>query len=104
MTLGLAGRLALSFGILSMFSVSVSAVETNAEPFMTVRGRTAQPIGHYEFCLRYVAECSIKTAAEVRMRLTPKLWNQLVAVNNDVNTKIAPATDEEVYGKAEWWE
>jgi predicted transglutaminase-like cysteine proteinase len=36
--------------------------------------------------------------------LTPKAWNQLVAVNNAVNTKVAPATDEEVYGRAEWWE
>jgi predicted transglutaminase-like cysteine proteinase len=95
----------MATGILFAGSISANAVDLKAEqPFMTITGKTAQPIGHYEFCERHPAECAVRSTAERRMRLTPKTWNQLVAVNNDVNTRIAPATDMEIYGKAEWWE
>jgi predicted transglutaminase-like cysteine proteinase len=70
---------------------------------MATQGKTTQPVGHYEFCQRYAAECAVKSKAEARMRLTAERWNELVAVNNAANTKIAPVTDEELYGRAEYW-
>ena len=42
-----------------------------------------------------VAECAVKTDRDARVHLTPARWNELVAVNNAVNTTITPATDEE---------
>lgn len=105
MTFGWAKTIFMAAGILSAASISASAVDLKGDqPFMTITGKTSQPIGHYEFCQRYRAECAVRSTAERRMPLTPKTWNQLAAVNNDVNTRIAPATDMEVYGKAEWWE
>jgi predicted transglutaminase-like cysteine proteinase len=71
--------------------------------FMVTTGKTSQPIGHYEFCQSHVAECSVKSSGMSRVRLTPQLWNQLVAVNAEVNLAIKPATDEEVYGRPEFW-
>jgi predicted transglutaminase-like cysteine proteinase len=82
---------------------SSAAAQSSLSPFMMTRGKTSQPIGHHDFCLRYSAECSIRSAKEARMKLTPERWNQLVVVNNDVNTTVKPATDEEVYGRQEYW-
>jgi predicted transglutaminase-like cysteine proteinase len=79
------------------------ATESRLSPFMITGGKTSQPIGHYEFCLTHRDECAVKTASVERVQLTAERWNELVAVNNMVNTKIAPATDEEVYGRAEFW-
>jgi predicted transglutaminase-like cysteine proteinase len=70
---------------------------------MATSGTTAQPIGHYEFCQSHVAECSVRGRRDVRVKLTPTLWNQLVAVNAEVNRDIVAETDEEIYGRPEVW-
>jgi len=71
--------------------------------FMATTGRTSQPIGHYEFCQAHADECSARSQVKARVRLTPELWNQLVAVNASVNLSVIPATDEDVYGRPEFW-
>jgi predicted transglutaminase-like cysteine proteinase len=71
--------------------------------FMVTTGKTTQPIGHYEFCQSHAKECNVKSSGSARVRLTPGLWNQLVAVNAEVNLAIKPATDEEIYGRPEFW-
>src|SRR5438309_864979 len=81
-----------------------NAGDIRLSPFMITKGRTSQPIGHYDFCLRYRDECAVKSPADQRIELTAARWNELVAVNNDVNTRIKPATDMEVYGRPEYWE
>ncbi|MBJ6131381.1 transglutaminase-like cysteine peptidase [Ochrobactrum sp. Q0168] len=73
-------------------------------PWMTTGERTSQPIGHYEFCERYPAECKIVSRNTSALKLTPKLWQQIIAVNDSVNTRIKPATDMEVWGREEYWE
>jgi predicted transglutaminase-like cysteine proteinase len=70
---------------------------------MTTGGLTSQPIGHYEFCRSHGDECAVRTSRDVRVKLTPRLWNQLVAVNAAVNAAVIPATDEEIFGRAEVW-
>jgi predicted transglutaminase-like cysteine proteinase len=70
---------------------------------MATTGNTSQPIGHYEFCLSHVSECSVKSATRARVRLTPQLWNELVAVNAAVNLTVAAATDDEIFGRPEVW-
>src|SRR5713101_2165274 len=97
------GKLALVATILGLISTAGLATQSKLTPFMITGGKTSQPIGHYEFCLTHREECAVKTVSEDRVRLTAERWNELVAVNNTVNTKIAPATDEEVYGRAEFW-
>ena len=87
--------LALTGTILAMAAGAAAA----PAPLMAVTGATSQPIGHYEFCLSHADECSVRTGHDVRVRLTPKLWNQLVSVNAGVNLTITPATDEEIFGR-----
>ena len=67
MTFGWAKTILMAAGILSAGSISAGAVDLRGDqPFMTVTGRTAQPIGHYEFCQRYRAECQVRSSAERR--------------------------------------
>jgi len=83
---------------------SATALQSSAsQPFMDTEGPTSQPIGHYEFCETHYSECSVSSDRALRVRLTPALWNQLLAVNAKVNHDIKPATDMEVYGREEWW-
>ena len=97
------GRLALSVAILAATGFAASASDSSFAPFMMTRGKTAQPIGHHEFCASHPAECAVRTNDESRVHLTPDRWNMLVSVDNAVNTKIKMATDEQLYGRAEFW-
>jgi predicted transglutaminase-like cysteine proteinase len=81
----------------------IAATAAPKAAMMEITGKTSQPIGHYEFCRDHATECAVKSGREARMRLTPQKWNELVAVNALVNDDIKPATDEEIYGRAEVW-
>jgi predicted transglutaminase-like cysteine proteinase len=74
-----------------------------AEAFMRTGGRTTQPVGHYEFCLREPDECRQKTAGRGPVELTRKLWAAIVDVNNKVNASVVPRTDMDIWGKEELW-
>ncbi|MBZ9655668.1 transglutaminase-like cysteine peptidase [Phyllobacterium sp. 2063] len=76
-------------------SVSAAAV-------MKTGGRTSQPIGHYEFCQTYKSECKIRSD-DKPTPLTSKTWTLMVQVNSSVNAKVQPATDMDIWGKAEVW-
>lgn len=80
------------------------AAASDRSDFMSVNGKTAQPIGHHEFCQVYPAECSVLSDSRVRVHLDQTRWNQLTAINHAVNTGIRPATDQELYGRPEVWE
>lgn len=70
---------------------------------MVVGGLTSQPIGHYEFCLRYPKECSVKVRDEGPLHLTDVVWKQIVAVNKTVNDAVTAMSDYDIYGKDEVW-
>jgi predicted transglutaminase-like cysteine proteinase len=70
---------------------------------MQTAGRTTQPIGHYEFCQRYPAECAQKSAARAPVELTRKLWARMVDINNAINVMVEPRTDFEIWGREEVW-
>ncbi|MRG55563.1 transglutaminase [Phyllobacterium sp. SYP-B3895] len=86
----------------SCLAASADPVSSNA-PFMKTGSRTSQPIGHYEFCQTYKNECNIKSSNQQPVALTSKTWTLLVQVNSSVNAKIEPATDMDMWGKAEVW-
>ena len=73
------------------------------ESFMKIGGRTSQPVGHYEFCLREPDECRQRTAARAPLELTRKLWATIVEVNDRVNLAVTPLTDMEIWGQEELW-
>jgi predicted transglutaminase-like cysteine proteinase len=95
-------RLALVGAILGL-TAGVAVANTGDGAYMVTTGRTSQPIGHYEFCQSHASECNVRSTGSQRVRLTPQLWNQLVAVNAEVNLAVKPATDQEIYGRPEVW-
>ncbi|HET7716691.1 MAG TPA: transglutaminase-like cysteine peptidase [Bauldia sp.] len=71
---------------------------------MAVRGETAQPIGHHEFCRIHTAECLVRSDTRVRVRLDEQRLRELAAVNEAVNKGVRPTTDQELYGHPEVWD
>ncbi|KXG84321.1 transglutaminase-like cysteine peptidase [Agrobacterium bohemicum] len=93
--------LAVAAGILSVASAQA---ENKGSPAMVTGGITSQPIGHYEFCQKYMAECDIRSKLTPPPRVTEYGWKVIRDVNKEVNTTIVAMTDLEVYGKDEVWE
>lgn len=92
---------ALAAGIL--FAASAQA-ENKGSPSMITGGITSQPIGHYEFCQKYVSECDIRSKLTPPPRVTEYGWKVVNDVNKEVNSTIVAMTDLEVYGRDEVWE
>jgi predicted transglutaminase-like cysteine proteinase len=83
---------------------SAEAFNNNgASIFMPVGTTTSQPIGHYEFCQRMPGECSLHTLRPQLVTLTNELWSELTAVNDAVNGRIHPMSDQDVFGQPEVW-
>lgn len=72
-------------------------------PFMTTGSLTSQPIGHYDFCKRLPNECNQTFTQTAPIKLDQSVWAKIVLVNADVNTRIQPVTDMELYGQEEYW-
>ncbi|HBF29514.1 MAG TPA: transglutaminase [Rhizobium sp.] len=71
---------------------------------MKLAGKTSQPIGHYEFCKRYAAECKPLSGGDAGpAALTPEMWKTILDVNYTINTAIRPETDMEQYGVEDYW-
>lgn len=89
--------LALPLVVAAMFASLPSA-----EAAMVTRGATSQPVGHFDFCKTYPAECGRN--ADVRpIRLTDRAWATIVEINAAVNNGITARTDQEIYGVPEHW-
>jgi predicted transglutaminase-like cysteine proteinase len=93
----------MALPLLLLANVAAHAA-TFATASMVTGGITSQPIGHYEFCLRYKAECQVRSKPAPARQVTDHGWDVIRAVNLDVNKTITPMTDMEVYGREEWWE
>lgn len=72
--------------------------------WMPTGERTSQPIGHYEFCERHPAECSISSENSAPLTLNQQVWQEIITINANINERIAPRTDMEVWGHEEYWE
>jgi len=70
---------------------------------MRVFGVTQPPYGFVQFCERMPEECRQGPPEEQRFSATPERLSELDALNRAVNHEIAPATDMEIYGVAEYW-
>lgn len=86
-----------------LFYLSSFNYSLGANPFMKTGFRTSQPIGHYEFCQRLPNECNQRSKNQEAIKLTQEIWEDILFINYDVNNRIKPATDMELYGKEEYW-
>ncbi|MCU0789999.1 MAG: transglutaminase-like cysteine peptidase [Nitratireductor sp.] len=90
---------AVCFGLLG----TTAGEAAQGEAHMVVTGRTTQPIGHYEYCKQYPADCNIRSTSTGPVRLTKERWNEITSVNDTINRKITPVTDMELYNVEEFW-
>jgi predicted transglutaminase-like cysteine proteinase len=75
-----------------------------SSPYMRVFGSTQPPYGFVEFCKRMPEECRQgPPEQQERFSASPERLSELDVLNRAVNREIAPATDMEIYGVAEYW-
>jgi predicted transglutaminase-like cysteine proteinase len=97
-------RTLLKTGTFAIILSALAAQTALAFPAsMTITGATNQPIGHYEFCKQYSAECDSIADDNGPLRLDESNWKTILEVNYTVNTAIQPMTDQEIYGVEERW-
>ena len=101
--------------LMCIFPSPGSFAASNAAPDFAVSagffakefGDTLPPVGYVKFCAANPAECMsysfTEKLAAPRVKMNAARWNQLYQVNTSVNRKIAPVTDQELYGIAENW-
>lgn len=70
---------------------------------MEVIGGAKPPMGWLQFCKAFAADCAVKPAKPVRLKLSAAKLAELDRVNRAVNAEIAPVTDMELYGVEELW-
>ncbi len=100
------GGVALGLFCLISTAHAVQAEQDRAEPteqFETIYGKALPPIGFVEMCAREPKLCRPQGGRPTRLALSPDRWNLVYQVNSFVNGKIAPMSDEELYGKPEYW-
>ncbi|MDF1599018.1 transglutaminase-like cysteine peptidase [Mesorhizobium sp. YIM 152430] len=91
-----------TFAIVLSTLASTSTVQAHPSPMIT-GGFTSQPIGHYEFCKRKPAECSIRTRDFGTLPMSEELLARLERLTVKVNQAIKPKSDLEIYGVDEYW-
>lgn len=70
---------------------------------MSLNGPTEAPIGHIKFCRDYPSECRDQNRGDAEIILTTRRWEELQAVNQQINLKIKPLSDQVQYGEIEVW-
>jgi predicted transglutaminase-like cysteine proteinase len=94
----IAGALACLMGVNSGLALGAGA--RNAAPEF---GKTLPPVGFVRFCATNPDDCKTRNAAHERIPMSPERWNQLYVINSYVNGRIAPISDQDLYGEAEHW-
>lgn len=66
-------------------------------------GRALPPVGFVNFCARNPVDCQQVGVSSARPSLSSERWKLVSMVNSTVNRMIAPVSDQELYGQAEFW-
>jgi predicted transglutaminase-like cysteine proteinase len=80
-----------------------SSIDLANPAFAPVTGSTSVPVGAAEFCKTNRADCSPSGSVVDAEMLTEASWRQLVAINDGVNSAVAPITDLDQYAVTELW-
>lgn len=73
------------------------------EKFEPELGRALPPIGFVNFCGRNPQDCQSTSLFSGKVDMSPDRWNLIYQVNAYVNGKIAPVSDQDLYGQPEYW-
>ena len=82
---------------------NAAQIDTSNPAFAAVGDTTSIPIGAAAFCKKNRADCAPNATVVDGVELTPDLWGQLLAINADVNARVAPITDADQYQVEEYW-
>jgi predicted transglutaminase-like cysteine proteinase len=67
-------------------------------------GKALPPIGFVKFCAANPDECKqVGNSRNSRLAMSPDRWNMIYQVNTYVNGKVAPVSDQDLYGEPEFW-
>lgn len=88
-----------------LLGLNVFAPLAQADPgrFMDMKSAVKAPIGHRQFCKDNRWACPNERYEPVVVKLTEARWNELIAVNAEVNRKVHPMTDADLFGREEYW-
>jgi len=101
----LVGGALLTFIIGTVPALATESGAAGKKPlYESVYGSALPPVGFVQFCTRHSEDCEPLGGRGSRLEMSSKQWNLLYQVNTYVNEKIAPMSDEELYGQAERWE
>lgn len=72
--------------------------------YMQVHGQALPPFGFVHFCRRHRFDCEpVEEVSFTRFNATAARLRELDIVNREVNARIKPVTDLELYGREEYW-
>jgi predicted transglutaminase-like cysteine proteinase len=100
---GTFGKAVFAALVLGVSTLSGTFAAEAASRYMRTGAVTSQPIGHYQFCQANKAECSVTSSNVTPARVTDFGWNVIKDVNAEVNRRILPMTDQDIYGRDEVW-
>ena len=80
-----------------------SQAAEGAERFMHTTGATSAPVGHVQFCRHWRQDCGVTAKKAKLMPLTRARWDELLKINAEINRKIRPVSDEDLYNEPEVW-
>jgi predicted transglutaminase-like cysteine proteinase len=101
-----AAFLALIFASGAAFALDTASRPLLSEPqrnFATEYGKALPPVGFVRFCVDNPDDCRPVGGKPNRLAMEPGRWNLLYQVNTYVNGKIAPVSDQDLYGEPEHW-
>lgn len=96
------------FAIAMLLSTQLSGVADAASPansadFAKEFSQSLPPVGFVKFCALNPSECKSVGRRANRLAMQSQHWAALNQINTHINTKIAPISDQELYGEVERW-
>lgn len=101
-------KITLGFALLALSAYiaptqASGKVDLSNPAFVSVIGSTSIPIGHAQFCRSHSSECTFHSSLSETAPLNQERWNELLEINTQFNTSIAPVTDDKLYQIVEFW-
>ena len=86
-----------------MKSKAATNIAATGQSMAIEYGKSSPPVGYVQFCARGQDECRSKGGKVERLTLSAERWDQFNQVNNYVNSKIKPVSDQDLYGVPDYW-